>query len=159
MKLFAGSLLLILCLMPLPFTPEGRVRCTCRPSPPGGVTTCQPGQTAICGGRKGVCQGSCISPSAQLQPLQYSAALLSAVTGKNVTEPELKKDPKASKKALEDMLKLGEQGKSGKIKFNGTEHDLAIGLSDVAKSKLKDAIKLLATLIPLGLPIPRIRFP
>lgn len=140
MKLFVSSLLLSLYLMLLPPTPEKGSRCTCRPSPPGAVVECQAGQIAVCGGSEGVCKGSCHSLNAQLQPLHYSAELLKVITGENVTADELKKESKASKKALEQILKLSGKDKAGKVVFRKKEHVVGIDLSDLAKNKLKAAV-------------------
>lgn len=143
MKLSVGSLLLSLFLALLSPAPEKGSRCTCRPSPPGGVTECQTGQIAVCGGREGVCKGSCLSVNAQLQPLQYSAELLNVVTGEKVTADELKKESKDSKKALGQILKLSEKDRTGKVVFRKKEHVIGIGLPDVARNKLKAAIAAL----------------
>jgi hypothetical protein len=153
MKLFAASLLMLCVTLP-PHAPEGEVRCTCRPSPPGGVTQCQPGQTAVCRGKGGVCQGSCVSLSAQLEPMRYSAELLKATTGEEVTEAALKKNPKEAKKLLERVIELSDRGKSGDIKVMGRKHYVGIGLSEVAKGKLKAAIK--ALVVPVHVTIPPI---
>ena len=147
MKLFVGSLLLMLCMLLFPLPPEGMVKCTCRPSPPGGVTQCQPGQIASCKGKGGVCMGSCFSPSAQLQPMQYSAELLSYITGKQVKVADLQKDPKAANEALRKLVEYSERDKSGDFKWGGIKYFIGIGLSDIAKSKIKAALGELAMIL------------
>lgn len=107
MSLFVSSLLLSCFLMLPPLVVDsGKVRCTCRPSPPGGVTECQSGQNAICTGSGGVCKGSCVSFSNDLRPLAYSAELLSTLFAEKVRAQDLEKDPKGSKKSLTKSLSL-----------------------------------------------------
>ena len=162
MKLFVGSLLLSLFAVSLPPAPEKGGKCSCKPSPPGAVIHCQPGQVATCNPSTGVCVASCLpAPASNQQPLQYSAALLSALTGTEVTETELKKNPKMSKKALEDIIRNSKKDKPGKFTYQGKEYNVGIGLSDAAKKMLQKSIKSLAAIAGvLVVPkIPGIRFP
>lgn len=160
MKLSAGSILLSLCVAVLPATPAGgQVTCKCRPSPPGGVTQCQPGQSAVCNPQNGVCRGSCIDVDAQLKPLPYSAALLSKVLGVEVSVADLEKDPKGSKKLLEELFKISRRDRDGKLKYKGVEYILSVGLSEKAKSKLKAATSALNALMLKGKKGTRIQLP
>jgi hypothetical protein len=155
MKLFASSILLSLCLILLPPAPDsGRVRCKCRPSPPGGVTECESGQIAVCNSSGGVCKGSCISANAQLQPLQYSAALLTQVLDRDVSIEDLRKDPKASKRNFEALLKSSRDDKPVKLKYKGKEYIVSVGLTEVAINKLKAAGGALAINNRLHIPVP-----
>jgi hypothetical protein len=138
-----------------PLVPDsGKVNCTCRPSPPGGVTECQSGQNAICTASGGVCKGSCISFSNELRPLQYSAELVSAALNKSVSESDLQRDPKGSKNLLDKLLEISKKGETGKVKHGGKEYLVCLGLNEVAKNKLKSASKGLATSI-LYMSIPK----
>jgi hypothetical protein len=157
MSLFVSSLLLS-CLLLLPplVLDSGKVRCTCRPSPPGGVTECQSGQNAICTGSGGVCKGSCVSFSNDLRPLAYSAELLSTLFAEKVRAEDLEKDPKGSKKILDEVVKLSDNGKSGNVTFKGRTRDFCVALSKAAKDKLKSASKALAA-GTLYLTVPKVR--
>lgn len=156
MSLFVSSLLLS-CFLVLPplVLDSGRVKCTCRPSPPGGVTECQSGN-AICTVRDGVCNGSCVSFSTELRPLAYSAELLSTLFAEKVQVEDLEKDPKGSKKILDEIVKLGEKGESGNLTFKGTKRYFCVGLSKVARDKLKSASKSLAA-SAVYLTVPKVR--
>lgn len=143
MSLFASSLLSF-CLTLTPVVPDiGRVPCTCQPSPPGGITECQSGQIAVCNSSHGVCKGFCYSPSEQMAPLQYSAALLTKVFAQEVSVEDLKKEPKDSKKSLEELIKSSQKDVPVKLKYKGVEHLISIGLTDAAVKKLKAAISAL----------------
>lgn len=144
MNLFAGNILLSLWLTLIPVVPDGGgVRCTCRPSPPGGVTECESGQIAVCNSEGGVCKGSCFSVSAQLEPLPYSAALLTKVLAQEVSVEDLKKDSKSSKRNLEQLIKGSQKDEPVKLKYQGVEHLVSVGLTEVAINKLKAASSVL----------------
>lgn len=155
MNLFVSSLLLSCCLTFTPPLPDsGKTRCTCRPRPPGGITECQSGQNAICNGRGGECKGSCISVSPELRPLQFSAELLTQLFETKVSVADLEKDPNGSRKMLAEILKLSKNGESAKLTLRNITREVCVGLTDVAKKKLKSAIKALPVgavyIIPKG---------
>lgn len=148
-------------LMFFPVVPDsGKINCTCRPIPPGGVTECQSGQNAICTSMGGVCKGSCIRVSDELRPLKYSAEVVTAVLNKNVSESELQKDPKGSKKLIDRLIKISEKGETAKIKHGGKEYLVCLGLNEVGKNKLKSASKALAaSIILMSMPKNNNRWP
>ncbi|MBC8029570.1 MAG: hypothetical protein H7Z16_05610 [Pyrinomonadaceae bacterium] len=160
MKSIVASLLLNFCLAFSVVPDRGRVRCKCRPSPPGGVTECQSGQTAVCGANNGTCKGSCISVSAQLQPLQYTAELFSKVFNATVTVAALETDKKAWRKNTENVLKSNRTGQDVKIELNGKTFVGSFGLSELAKKNLLTVYSMLggknvhirAPRIRIGLP-------
>ena len=139
MKLIVASLLLNFCLAFTVVPDRGRVRCKCRPSPPGGVTECQSGQTAVCGASSGTCTGSCISLSAQLQPLQYTAALFSKFINEEVTVDDLMKDQKAARDSIKRTLEKSRNGKDFSITLKGKTFSGSVGLSEEATKQLKAA--------------------
>src|SRR2546423_290585 len=69
--------------------------CTCFPSPPGGITRCESGQTAICGyDELGRCDGRCVTIASDLAPLDYAAQLLSEIVAESVSTDNLEQDAK-----------------------------------------------------------------
>ena len=160
MNFFVISLILSCLTLFLLVPDSGKVRCTCRPSPPGGVTECQSGQNAVCTVSGGVCKGSCISLSTDLQPLQYSAELLSLLFEEKVRVQDLEKDPETSKKLLAEIMNLSKKGKTGTLIFNGRKYpDICIGLTKAAIDKLKLASKALPASKKIHIPaVPRIKW-
>src|ERR1043165_784270 len=154
MKLFVSNFTLGLFMALLSVAPDsGRARCTCRPSPPGGETVCESGQIAVCGSSDGVCKGSCISVSDRLQPLQYSAQVLSAVVGEGVTVEDLEKKRKDYKGIIDKLLNSSEKDKEVTFEYHRKKFKVSIGLSEIAKRKLTAAGLLLVPKAHGHLPI------
>lgn len=150
MKSSAGSLLLSLGLtLAACGASLARSKCTCRPSPPGGVTECSAGQIAVCGDDgRGVCKGSCIDPpAADLQPMPYTAAVLRGVLRRDVTEERLRKEAKVFRPIVEKLIKSSRGDKTVTFEFEGARYRLGVGLSDAAENKLRAASAALAVII------------
>jgi hypothetical protein len=81
--------------------------------------------------------------SAQLEPLPYSAALLTKVLAQEVSVEDLKKDSKSSKRNLEQLIKGSQKDEPVKLKYQGVEHLVSVGLTEVAINKLKAASSVL----------------
>ena len=148
MKSFVISLLLGACVFLLsPVTSVGQTVCKCRPSPPGGTTSCGAGQMAIClGNSSGECEGSCVSvENANLQPLDVAAAVLSKVLGTTVSKDQLMidKDKDKFESVIQSILESDSGGKTLTFSFGGEERQICIGLPGNVRSKLKQASKML----------------
>lgn len=162
MKLFVSNLLLSLCLtLPSVVSDSGRPRCKCRPIPPGGETSCSSGQIAVCNSSNGVCQGSCISVNAQLQPLQYSAELFTELLKEKVSVEDLQKDQKAAKSMIKKVLESNQKDKAVTIKLKGKNNKFSgsIGLPKVAIDKLEAvSVMPVVKVRKIRIPGPPLRF-
>jgi hypothetical protein len=121
------------------------VSCTCFPSPPGGTTRCEGGQIAICASDGGECEGVCVTVASDLAPLDYAAQLLSAVVREGVSAGDLEKDAEECVVILNLLLESSDQNKPVNFRFNGQSHRVSVGLTKVAKKKLGDATRTLAS--------------
>ena len=66
----------------------------------------------------------------------------------------MSKDPKAYKKTLEELVKSSDHDRTVKFKVMGKEYTAGVGLSETARSKVLEAIKMLAKMIPMHIDIP-----
>jgi hypothetical protein len=96
--------------------------------------------------------------SSELRPLQFSAEVLTQLFETKVTVTDLEKDPKTSRKMLDEILKLSKNGESAKLTFKNITREVCVGLTDVARKKLKAAIKALAGGAVFIIPKGRIRW-
>src|SRR5688500_230304 len=106
MRLSVGGRLLVVCFF-LFFCPElvAQCKCTCRPSPPGGTTTCDQGQIAVCGTDSGkVCEGKCVNVSNTNPPVPYAAVVLSGILEVQISEQDLFGNRAEARAAIEGVL-------------------------------------------------------
>jgi hypothetical protein len=118
--------------------------CTCFPSPPGGITRCESSQTAICGyDELGRCEGRCVTIASGLAPLDYTAQLLSEIVGESLSADDLEGDARNCAVIANLLLDSSEENKAVKFKLNGRPHRVSVGLTEVAKKKLRAAARTL----------------
>lgn len=118
--------------------------CTCFPSPPGAIHRCPDGLIAICGyNALGTCEGECATVASDLAPLDYTAQLLSKVVGGSLSAGDLEKDAEECAAIVNLLLDSSNQNKAVDFTFNGQSHRVSVGLTDVAKDKLEDAVRTL----------------
>jgi len=120
--------------------------CTCFPSPPGGIHRCPSGQIAICGyDPLGRCEGECATVDSDLAPLDYAARLLSKVVGKSLSADDLEKDAKECAAIVNLLLDSSDENKAVRFTLNGRPHRVSVGLTNIAKKKLGEAARTLAS--------------
>jgi hypothetical protein len=119
-------------------------RCMCKPSPPGGTTTCN-GQIAFCLVRNGVCNGKCINPKTnpKTNPSGYAAELFSIIFQKEISSQDLKKDSEEARDVISKILQSNGETLV-LLKFNESKIEITIGLTKESKSALKKAYNQLA---------------
>jgi hypothetical protein len=91
--------------------------------------------------------------SDRLQPLQYSAQVLSAVVGEGVTVEDLEKKRKDYKGIIDKLLNSSEKDKEVTFEYHRKKFKVSIGLSEIAKRKLTAAGLLLVPKAHGHLPI------
>jgi hypothetical protein len=94
--------------------------------------------------------------NAQLEPLQYSAELLTTLFDEGVSADELKKDQKAAQKVLKKILEGNQKSKAFSIALNGKKFSGSVGLSEVAVGKVQAALVLVGATLHIRRS-PRIR--
>src|ERR1041384_6497123 len=120
-------------------TPK-RPSCKCYPSPPGGITECQPGQIAVCGDDgSGVCRGSCIGLSTQLSALNYAADLLSPILRKPISVNRLTRESYIFRPIITSLLGSSLYHQPVNFIFEGQVYgtDCSRGVKTPHGSKLK----------------------
>jgi hypothetical protein len=156
MKLSAPNRLLIICsFFFLPIPAEGQCKCTCQPSPPGGVTSCPEGQIAVCGAASNsVCEGTCIEVKLRGNPPDanfsvYAAAVLSVVLNKKILQGDLEGQEKEALTAIQKLLISSEKNKLVNINFAGIQRAVVVGLPPRGEDQLRFALEQLKTLSPV----------
>lgn len=121
-----------------------RPSCKCDPSPPGGIHECEPGQIAVCGDDgSGLCKGSCVGISSQLDPLNYVAELLLPVIRTQISVNRLISEPFIFRPIVIQLLMSSQYDTYVTFTFEGQDYKVSIGLTEVAIEKLEGAIKQL----------------
>lgn len=141
MKLCARSLMLLFSsLALLPSLVCAQCKCTCRPSPPGGTTRCEAGQIAICSdGGDGTCQGSCITVSAEIEPLDLTATLLSRITRKEVSKGQIRENHEAVKTIIDQLMEGSRSDKTFTLDYKDRKFAVSVGMTDRAQNRMAAA--------------------
>src|ERR1700722_15801975 len=115
---------------------SAQTRCACRPSPPGGTTTCSEGQIAICGtNRFGVCEGSCKTVNVNLTAPQYFINLLSKIVGKNLSLEYVNSDRTVYRGIIKNILNANETHETFSIEYSDYKFRGTLGLPEIAVTK------------------------
>lgn len=106
-SLVSKTIILLTLLLLLAFTAVSQAPPPCKCSCSGGTTSCSAGQWACCICENNVCSGRCINAK---KTDDLAASVLSEITGENLTEMELKEDPKKYSDILKRLLQSGVNG-------------------------------------------------
>jgi hypothetical protein len=103
------------------------------------------GQIAICASDgSGKCVGKCVTVASDLASLDYAAQLLSAVVGETLSASDLEQDAEQYAAILNLLVASSEDNKAVTFQLSGRLNRVSVGLTDVAKKKLRDAVRTLA---------------
>jgi hypothetical protein len=142
MKSFVRNFLLGLLVTLFPIMPVmGQSHCTCRPSPPGGVTRChQSGEIAVCGDNgRGICEGSCISIKTDLSSLKFTAVALTRILEDEVSVERLSSEAETFKPIIASILASSQADEPVTINYKDKEFRVNVGLTRIATLKLEQA--------------------
>jgi hypothetical protein len=118
--------------------------CVCKPSPPGGTTTCDRSQIAICGAnQQGQCEGRCVSYRAAPSTLWAVAIALNAILKTNITDEQLQREHRLFVPIIQKVLDSTRTGKIVTIKYKKHQLRGYIGLDWFLRRNFKDAIRML----------------
>jgi hypothetical protein len=142
MKSFVRNFLLGLWVTLFPTMPVmGQSHCKCRPSPPGGVTTChRSGEIAVCGDNgRGICEGSCSSIKTGLLSLEFTAVALTRILEDEVSVMRLRSEAETFKPIIASILASSQNDEPVTINYKDKEFSVSVGLTRIAILKLEQA--------------------
>lgn len=149
MKLFVidSSLVLFFILLAV-ISAFGQTRCKCRPSPPGGVTTCDKRDIAVCGvDDAGVCEGRCVRIVANRtmdRRWGYTTDLLQEILGVDVRK-RIREEPRIFKRIIDEVILSSERDEPAQFVFDNKQFTVSLGVPEDKLPWLKDVSKRLAT--------------
>lgn len=141
MRSFALNSLILVSMMPfLVSLGFGECKCTCRPSPPGGVTKCERGQIAVCGDDgRGTCEGSCLTTPNQIEPLEFARQVLTSILKIEIPSDRMRGENQVFADIIDSLLKSHKNDETVTFSYKGREFKLSVGLTDNAVTKLEQA--------------------
>lgn len=134
-----NQILIILLYILAPIALQAQKSCTCEPSPPGGITTCPKGWSAICHTDKGICKGVCDTVQAQFAPLIFYRNLLSLITGASIQDEEITRYSSVHLRIIDSLLVSDNLHKTVTIEYGQTSFRVNVSLPTLAVEKLEAA--------------------